>query len=224
MSLNPRPEVLVFDVNETLSDTAALSDRLSAVGAAPASAARFLPSVLRDGFARTLRDDPLPFAEIAGDVLRSELSGHADRALDEDVEFVLGAFEEFGVHPDVPDGVRRLRENGFVTVAFTNGSRATCESLLERTGIREQFTHVLSVEDVGYWKPHEAAYGHVLDVCSVDARDVLFVAVHPWDLDGAAATGMRTAWIDRAGSAYPRRSTPPTLTVRGVDDLAAAVV
>ncbi|MEZ0494535.1 HAD family hydrolase [Kineococcus sp. TBRC 1896] len=223
----PRPSAVVLDVNETLSDLGALDARLAAVGAGPRTAARFLPAVLRDGFARTLRQDPLPFAEVAADVLRTELAGAADldRPLEDAVAHVLGAFDEVVLHPDVAPGLRRLREQGVVTVALTNGGLAACEGLLERGGVREDVVHVLSVETVGPWKPHAAAYGHALDVCSVPAGEVLFVAVHPWDLDGAAGTGMATAFLDRAGTgAYPRHAAPPTLTARGLDDLAGRVL
>ncbi len=127
---------------------------------------------------------------------------------------MLGAFDEVDLHPDVPAGLRRFRADGVVTVALTNGGLATCEGLLERAGVREDVVHVLSVETVGPWKPHAAAYGHALDVCSLAPEEVLFVAVHPWDLDGAAGAGMRTAYLDRAGTAptpgtRPRRASPP---------------
>jgi 2-haloacid dehalogenase len=221
-----RPAAVVLDVNETLSDLGALGARLAAVGADPQVAARFLPAVLRDGFARTLRADPLPFADVAADVLRAELAGaRLDRPLEDAVAHVLGAFDEVVLHPDVAGGLRRFRDHGVVTAALTNGGLATCEALLERAGVRDDVVHVLSVETVGPWKPHPAAYGHALDVCAVAPAEVLFVAVHPWDLDGAAAAGMRTAYLDRAGTGtYPRHASTPSLTARGLDDLARQVL
>ncbi len=47
------------------------------------------------------------------------------------------------------------------------------------------------------------------------------IAVHPWDLHGAARAGMRTAWIDRYGSPYPQYARTPDLRVSGVRELAA---
>jgi 2-haloacid dehalogenase len=49
----------------------------------------------------------------------------------------------------------------------------------------------------------------------------MLVAVHPWDLDGAARAGLRTAWVNRTGGGYPDYLTAPELTVSGLDDLAA---
>ena len=46
------------------------------------------------------------------------------------------------------------------------------------------------------------------------------VAVHPWDLHGAARTGMSTAWINRDGESYPDYLDAPTFTVRALPGLA----
>jgi 2-haloacid dehalogenase len=50
---------------------------------------------------------------------------------------------------------------------------------------------------------------------------MLMVAVHPWDLHGAARAGMATAWIDRTGAPYPDVFVPPTLTAVDLPGLAA---
>ena len=49
------------------------------------------------------------------------------------------------------------------------------------------------------------------------------VAVHPWDLDGAARAGLRTAWVDRTGAPYPGWCRAPDHVVPGLDLLADAL-
>jgi 2-haloacid dehalogenase len=49
---------------------------------------------------------------------------------------------------------------------------------------------------------------------------MLLVAVHPWDVDGAARAGMCTAWIDRSDVPYPGHFTPPEHTVPALAELA----
>jgi len=46
-------QVVVFDVNETLSDMAPLAQRFADIGAPPALARLWFAALLRDGFART---------------------------------------------------------------------------------------------------------------------------------------------------------------------------
>jgi hypothetical protein len=49
------------------------------------------------------------------------------------------------------------------------------------------------------------------------------VAAHPWDLR-AAALGMRTAFVGRAGEGVPEPSDTFDFTARGLADLAALLV
>ncbi len=58
-----RPRILVFDVNETLSDMAPLSERFEEVGAA-AGDARLWFAGMRDGFALTAAGRWASFAEV----------------------------------------------------------------------------------------------------------------------------------------------------------------
>ena len=106
-------------------------------------------------------------------------------------------------------------------VTLTNGAVTVPQGLFERAGIVREFERLMSVEDAGVWKPARGAYEYAARTCGVDMGDMLLVAVHPWDIDGAARAGMRTAWIDRAGSPYPAHFAAPDITARGITDLAA---
>ncbi|HXV92681.1 MAG TPA: HAD-IA family hydrolase, partial [Pseudonocardia sp.] len=152
---------------------------------------------------------------------RSVLSGLAlDRDLDAAVAHVLDGFSQLSVHPDVPDGVRALRAGDHRLVTLSNGSAQVAEQLLTRAGIRDEFERLLSVEEAGVWKPARAAYLHAAGACAVEPDEMLLVAVHPWDVDGAAHAGLRTAWLDRSGAPYPSYFTPPDLTVASLPELA----
>jgi len=216
-----RLPVIVFDVNETLSDMTPLARRFADVGAPEHLAALWFTSVLRDGFALTAAGAQQPFTAIAAGVLRTLFSGlDLTRDTDAAIEHVMEGFGGLGTHPDVPDGVRALHDAGFRLVTLSNGAARVAEGLLTRAGIRDRFERLLSVEDAGAWKPARAAYAHAAEACGVDLSDTLLVAVHPWDLDGAARAGMATAYIDRTGAPYPDHLTAPTHTVAALPDLA----
>jgi 2-haloacid dehalogenase len=97
------------------------------------------------------------------------------------------------------------------------------DRLLADAGIREEFEALLSVEDIGVWKPARPSYGHAARRCDLDLSETLLVAVHPWDIDGAARAGMATAWINRTDTAYPSYFTTPDVTVAAVTGLAARI-
>lgn len=136
---------------------------------------------------------------------------------------MLAGFALLSLHPDVPDGVRALREASWRLVTLSNGSAQVAEQLLRGAGLREAFEQLLSVEDAGAWKPAPAAYRHAATACGVRPAELVLVAVHPWDVDGAARAGLRTAWLDRTGVPHPDYATPPDHTITRLPDLAAAL-
>ena len=216
----PQPQVIVFDVNETLSDLGPLADRFADVGAPSTLSTQWFASVLRDGFALTAAGGQERFSVIAAESLRSALWGvRLDRDTEAAVQHVMAGFAALTVHPDVAEGVRGLHAAGHRLVTLSNGSASVAEQLLERAGLRDRFEALLSVEDAGAWKPARAAYQYAGSRCGAAVADMMLVAVHPWDIDGASRAGLATAWIDRAGPPYPSFFAAPTCTVRGLDEL-----
>lgn len=219
-----KPSVIVFDVNETLSDMAPMGERFAAVGAPAALAKLWFATLLRDGFALTAAGDKRAFAEIGAEALRGLLPGtELNRDLDEAVEHILSGMAGLGLHPDVPDGVRALKEDGYRLVTLTNGSTQVAEKLFRQDGLRDEFEALLSVEDAPAWKPAPAAYHYAAAVCGVPPGDMLLVAVHPWDIHGAAKAGLRTAWINRAASTYPAYFEHPGYTATSLAELPAVL-
>ena len=216
----PRPSLMVFDVNETLSDMSPLAARFEAVGAPPGLASTWFAALLRDGFALTALGTSEPFALMARESLQVALHGVVEGSVGEAVDHVLAGLPELDVHPDVPEGIAALAGQGIVMVTLSNGAASVADTLLTRAGIRGQFADLLSVEDADVWKPAAAAYEHALHRCETTADRAMLVACHPWDLEGAHRAGLATAWVNRSGGPFPGYFTPPDLEVDSLVDLA----
>ncbi len=218
------PAVIVFDVNETLSDMVPMADRFTDVGAPGHLAQRWFAMLLRDGFALAAAGSQEKFAVLGAGTLHAVLAGVGlDHGIEAAVEHVMAGFMTLSVHPDVVVGVRELRAAGYRLVTLTNGSTAVAEGLFDRAGIGGEFDMLLSVEDAGVWKPARDAYQYAARRCGVSVEEMLLVAVHPWDIDGAARAGLTTAWINRAGTKYPGYFTPATHTVSSLTELPAVL-
>lgn len=217
-----RPQLLIFDVNETLSDMAPLAKRLEAVGAPGHLARTWFAGLLRDGFALTAARENPSFAQLAAEGLRVvlEAGSSLNRPVEEAVEHVMAGFGTLAVHPDVPGGIRALAELGMRLVTLSNGSASIAERLLTDAGLDQAFESFLSVEQAGIWKPAPAAYAYALGVCGADPMDAMLVAAHPWDTDGAGRAGLASAWINRSGGPYPRYFRKPDLEAASMLHLA----
>lgn len=216
------PHVIVFDVNETLSDLAPMAGRFTDIGLPGSASGTWFAQVLRDGFALAVAGRSATFSAIADGVLRSTFVAQPpDRPADDAIQHVLGGFSSLALHPDVAPGVQALADSGLRLVTLTNGAKKVSESLLNGAVLRDRFERLLSVDDAARWKPSAESYAYAAEECGVPPAEMMLVAVHPWDIDGAARAGLQTAWIDRTGSApYPPYFTSPDLTVTGVDHLA----
>lgn len=218
--MSTRPSIIVFDVNETLSDMSPLAGVFEEVAAPGTMAELWFTTLLRDGFALTAAGDNVGFSEVGTEALHRLLSRvDLNRDRNQAVEHIMVGMASLGVHPDVPGGVRSLSQAGFRLVTLSNGSTAIAESLFERAGIGDSFESLLSVEDAPAWKPAPAAYHYAARMSGADPSEMMLVAVHPWDIHGATRAGLQTAWISRSSTSYPGCFSPPDHIVTDLTEL-----
>ncbi len=89
------------------------------------------------------------------------------------VSYIMDGFAGLPVHADVPDGIGALSGLGIRLLTLSNGAATVAEALLDRSGIREHFERLLTVEDAGRWKPAPEAYAYALQQptpCAKPAR------------------------------------------------------
>ena len=218
------PAVIVFDVNETLSDMAPMAARFEEIGAPPEMARLWFAALLRDGFALAAAGDNVSFREIGADVLRGLLGRWPQlKGPDEAVAHVMDGLGSLGLHPDVREGILALTAGGHRLVTLSNGSSGLADRLFTDARIRDSFEYLLTVEDAAAWKPARPAYEYASSVCGAEPGAMCLVAVHPWDIHGASRAGMLTVWLNRSRERYRSYFRAPDLVITDLRDLAAAL-
>jgi 2-haloacid dehalogenase len=204
-----RPDLVVLDVNETLSDLTGMRDVFTAVGLDAAEVEPWFAGVLRDAFALTVLGDNPPFADIARSLLEVRLRASAPSAdAGSSATLVMQEFLRLRTHEDVVPGLTALAGLGCRIVTLSNGSADVARTLLDGTAAAGVVEDYLTVADAGAWKPARTAYEHALVRTGVPAGRAMLVAAHPWDIEGARRAGLRTAWINRGGASYPTHFGP----------------
>ncbi|WP_369138286.1 haloacid dehalogenase type II [Modestobacter versicolor] len=117
---------------------------------------------------------------------------------DGQVERIATAGRRLDPFPEVVATLGELSRS-VALVALTNAGTAQAFAMSAHAGLR--WTTLVSGEAVQAFKPDPRMYRHALTTLELDPAECLFVAAHPWDLDAAAAHGMRTGYVDRTGSA-----------------------
>jgi 2-haloacid dehalogenase len=211
-------ELVLLDVNETLFPLRPVATRMAEVGL-DGRFELWFARILRDGFAAAAAGGFAGFRDLASHHLRELLRRQQVDATDAVVSHVLAGFDEVLPHPDVRAGLHRLHDAGVPAVALTNGSSELTRAFLDRGGLTELVDGVHDVSEVGRWKPAPEPYRFVLERRRVAPAAAAMVAAHPWDLFGAAAAGLVTAWVDRDGADYPEVFGSPDVAAARFDDL-----
>lgn len=188
-----RPRAVVLDVNETLFSLDSLGPVFDALGL-PGLIPLWFSRTLRNGFALTCASEYRTFPEVAAGALRSLAP---DQVGDQHVDALLSAFGQLQVHPEVPEAMALLGKAGIPAVTLSVGNADNVRRLFAAAGLDDVAVDHLSCSSVRRWKPAPEPYLFACERLAQAPADVWMVAAHAWDIAGAAAVGMRTAWLAR---------------------------
>ena len=215
---------LVFDVNETLLDLAALDEHFDRVFGSHASCKEWFGLVLRNSLALTVLGDYRDFATVAASSFTMVADAHGVSISAADSAAVATAMASLPPHPDVPAALARLRSAGFQLAALTNSPPEVGVAQLRNAGLAPLFKEILSVHQAGRLKPHPAGYQHASRALGIPLADMMLVAAHDWDVAGAMAVGMAGALLTRPGVALNPLFPPPNLVAPDMTAMATAII
>lgn len=132
--------------------------------------------------------------------------------------------EQVEPFPDVPEALRRQKELGVQILVFSDVERRFLDLYLRRLpGFEPDF--VGTTEEARIQKPNPRVYRWVLRQVGLEERDVLYCAGPQFDVQGAMAAGMTTAWVRRSEGRLDMSEgdLPPDYEVRDLDELTELV-
>ncbi|MEE9429353.1 MAG: haloacid dehalogenase type II [Paracoccaceae bacterium] len=119
-------------------------------------------------------------------------------------ERLLALYWELSAYPEVPTMLAALKSDGLNTAILSNGSPKMLDGAVQSAGIGDVLDDVLSVQDVGVFKPHRSVYQMVPDRFKCKPDEVLFVSSNGWDAAAAAGFGFCTVWVNRSSEPMER--------------------
>jgi len=217
-----RVRACVFDAYGTLFDLASaaaacrdvLGDDVTRV------ATLWRDKQLQYTWLRGLQGRHADFWTVTGDALDFTLEtiGRTEAGLR---DRLMTLYRTLSCFPEVPAVLAELRAAGYATAILSNGSPAMLESAVRASGLAPLFDHVLSVEEVGVFKPHPSVYQLAVDRLGIPAREIAFQSSNGWDAYAASAFGMRVVWCNRYGQRRERLPGTPDHEIRTLAELPA---
>ena len=115
------------------------------------------------------------------------------------LDALLSAYRQLPAYPDVAPALTALRARGIRTAILSNGEPAMLRDAVEAAGLAPLLDAVLSVEEVGVFKPHPRVYGIAAGALGLSLPQMGFVSANAWDAQAAVAAGFRVFWCNRSG-------------------------
>jgi 2-haloacid dehalogenase len=218
------PRLLVFDVNETLLDLAALDPAFERVFGSGAVRREWFSQVLQSAMLSVATGVHHDFGTVGRGALAMVAERHGVELSDDDREALAGGLRRLPPHPEVPAALERLRVAGFRLATLTNSPPAVAEAQLAHAGIADQFEARLSVEGAGRLKPAAEVYRYAAAELGVGPPELRLIAAHAWDVTGAIRAGCAAAFVARPGMVLDPTGETPDVIGRDLSEVADALL
>ena len=196
------PSVLIFDVNETLLDLEAMYPLFEAVFGDKRVLREWFGHLVMYSMTLTLSGLYKDFFSLGRGVFEMAGAIHMKSVRPSDLEALKNGMMTMPAHPDVEEGLKRVKAAGFRLVTLTNSPpSADGSSPLRRAGLADFFERQFSIETVRSYKPAQIVYRTVAQELGVPPAACCMIASHVWDTIGAQSAGMAGALITRPGNA-----------------------
>ena len=210
MPSQPPLRALVFDAYGTLFDVysvAATAERLFPQQGAALSAL-WRTKQLEYSWMRSMADRYLDFWAITDDALRyccAALNLPADEAA---IAQMMDSYLYLTPYPDVRGALEALSAT-YPLAILSNGAPQMLQSVVTNNDLKAFFAHVLSVDEIGIYKPDALVYDLAASRLDLAPAEIGFVSSNGWDAFGATSYGFRVHWINRTGAPLDRLGTQP---------------
>jgi 2-haloacid dehalogenase len=190
---------IAFDVYGTLIDTGGVFDALQKkVGdKAKVFMETWRSKQLEYSFRRGLMKNYVDFSVCTVNALDFACSQLNCNLTKEDKNELMHQYTILPAFSDVEEGLIKLKATNCRLFAFSNGSAAAVQNLLQNAGIDHLFDGVVSVEAVKTFKPDPAVYDYFLQKTNTAKANAWLISGNPFDVIGSVAAGFKSVWIQR---------------------------
>ena len=211
-------QACVFDAYGTLFNVATPIEKLAiTIGdKAEAVAKLWRQKQLEYTWLRSLMGVHVDFWTVTREALDHTLEVHSitETGLADEL---MTLYLKLDAYDDVAATLQAIRARGMRCAILSNGSPSMLDAVVRHAGLEKLFDQVLSVEEVGVYKPSRRVYRLAMQRLQIqDAPSICFVSANSWDAQAAAQFGYQVVKLSRVHSVRDRI---PGKTAREVDGL-----
>jgi len=214
-------KAFAFDAYGTLFDVHAPIARLAGeIGPSAALVSElWRQKQLQYTWLRSLMRDYADFWQVTRDALDHALDAHGieNEGLRDKL---LALYRDLDAYDDAAPALKALRERGIATAILSNGSPDMLEKAVGLAGFGDLLDCVLSVDQVGVYKPDPRTYQLAVDAFGLAPDQIGFVSANGWDAAGAAHFGLAVCHVNRFSHAREHLPAQPLTVINSLSGLA----
>ena len=216
--------VLVFDVNETLLDVAALDPFFMHLFGNATVRREWFNQMLQLAFVSTITHAYRDFGALGMSALAMVAERHGATLGDDDRRALGKGMRELPPHPEVEGALERLRGSGFRMATLTNSALDVSTEQLRNAGLDTLFEQTLSADIVQRLKPAPEPYRMAAERLNVSVHEIRLVAAHGWDIAGALHAGCMAAFVARPGQGLDPSGAQPDIVGMDLADVVERIL
>ena len=132
---------------------------------------------------------------------------------------LLELYKKLNSYPELVMCLKNLKEKDVKTCILSNGSPSLLNELTANANVKDLFNDLISIEEVGIYKPHPKVYELVTKKYDCKPEEVCFLSSNTWDVVGGGIFGYQSIWVDRFGKTFDKLGYQPKFKIKDLSEL-----
>jgi 2-haloacid dehalogenase len=134
-------------------------------------------------------------------------------------EELLNLYKELIPYPEVKECLNGLKSKKIKIAILSNGTPDLLKKLVENNNIQNYFDDIMSVENVGVYKPDSKVYEMPIKKYSCKPENLCFLSSNTWDVSGGGIFGYNAVWVNRFNKIFDKLDHKPQYIINNLNQL-----
>jgi len=134
-------------------------------------------------------------------------------------EELLNLYKELIPYPEVKECLDGLKSKKIKIAILSNGTPDLLKRLVESNNIQNYFDDIMSVENVGVYKPDSKVYEMPIKKYSCKPENICFLSSNTWDVSGGGVFGYNAIWVNRFNKVFDKLDYKPQHIINNLNQL-----
>ena len=132
---------------------------------------------------------------------------------------LLDLYKILSTFPETPEVLKNLKEKKYKLAILSNGTPSLLNKLVKSNNLDNIFDDILSIEEVGIYKPDSKVYDIPIKKYQIQKNEVVFLSANTWDVSGGGNYGYKAVWVNRNNNIFDNLDFKPVHEIGNLKDI-----